>query len=785
MKNHFLSIILFLLGANSYSQTFTISGYVKDSDTKEALIGVNIYDLNRKIGATTNNFGYYSINSQMEDSLTVVFSYTGYEKYTHEAFLNTDQVLNVNLITNNILDLVEVKASQSIEKANISMVSIPMKQIKQMPMLMGEADIMRTFQLMPGVQGGKEGTNGIFVRGGSPDQNLFLLDDIPLYYVSHIGGLMSTFDPNAINDVKLYKGGFPARYGGRLSSVIDIRMKNGHMQKHQGEFTIGTMAMKLSLEGPIHKDTSSYFISFRRCNIDIFTRIMSLKQTSGQVMSGYTFYDLYGKYNKIYKNGGRLYISFYSGRDNIFGHVYDKAQQSTDPSYKTHHTTKWGNNMISARYNYIFNPKLFGNFTIAYTRYKYKVEFESNKQSSSISDYKFNSGMLFRSKVDDIILKSDFDFYPHYKHQIKFGLASVFHVFSPGYSVFSGESLVNYEELKDRSGVQVDALEFDAYVEDNWTITDRLTANLGLRYSQYTVEKKTFYSLQPRLSLNFHANNYSLKASYVEMNQYVHLLSKSGAGMPTDIWVPATENLIPEKSSQFSIGVAKTLQMTTPIEFSVEAYYKTLSNLISYKGNTSFFGNAEHWESKIESGGKGEVYGLELLIQKKEGKTTGWIAYTLSKNSRQFDNINNGIAFPYKYDRRHDIAIVLNHEFSKRIVCSASWVYQTGQALTLAKNHYGILDQSDYNGFVMADVHHYDGWNSYRMAAFHKLDVSVSFIKQKEKGVRTWIISVYNLYSRYNPFYMYYKYDHIDGHSKLYQYSLLPIVPSISYSYRF
>jgi outer membrane receptor for ferrienterochelin and colicin len=788
MKKNIVFICCILWVQIIYSQNIIISGFIKDKESHEPLIGANIYDSKLQIGTVTNSFGYYSISFKRGDSIRLTYSYIGYNDVEFYSLAKSHLNKDVYLRTNNLLKTVEVTASRRIEeRTSISMLSIPLKQIKTMPALMGETDIMRSFQLMPGVQGGKEGSSGIYVRGGSPDQNLFLLDDIPLYYVSHIGGFISTFDPNAISHVKLYKGGFPARYGGRLSSVVDIRMKNGNKQKTSGEIAIGTLSMKFSLEGPIKKDSSSYFLSLRRCNIDLVTRILSLYDSNGDAMGGYTFYDLYGKYHKIFKNSDRFYFNFYSGRDNVFTHVDDKSAVPGTNSYKIHNTVKWGNTMASLRYNHIFHPKLFGNLTLAYTQYRYQTKFESEVKEYESNSYRDNSSLMFSSLVNDLILKADFDYYPYSKQKIKFGFSGIYHAFKPGTSYYSNDNLDNNNSnIANPSDIY--AYEINAYLEDEFRIAKDLTSNIGLRYSQYMLSGKTFFSFQPRININYlFKDSYSIKASYVQMKQYIHLLSKSGAGMPSDLWIPATKLLKPEESSQVTLGFAHTIAAKFPIELSVEAYYKTMKNLIEYKEVSSFFGNNEDWEDQVETNGKAVVYGIEVLIQKKEGRTTGWIGYSLSKNERTFANINNGHSYPYRYDRRHDFSIVINHEFAENIVFSASWVYQTGNAITLANNHYQIINHDSYsdNGYIFTDVHLYNGRNVYRMPAFHKLDISVSFIKKKKRGIRTWVIGVYNAYSRYNPYYLYYKYDKADEKIKLYQYSLFPIIPSITYSFKF
>ncbi|MDA3891580.1 MAG: TonB-dependent receptor plug domain-containing protein [Salinivirgaceae bacterium] len=788
MRKYFVLAIFTCSFYSAVAQKVTISGYVRDYQSKEPLLGVNIYNTLTKKGASTNDFGFYSISYNKGETINLVFSYIGYNSNSISFVATQDIHKNIVLSGDNVLTAVDILATKKEEEIpTISVLSIPVKQLKMLPTIAGEPDVIRSFQLMPGVQAGKEGTSGIYVRGGSPDQNLFLLDDIPLYNVSHIGGFLSTFDPNAISDVKLYKGGFPARYGGRLSSVVDLRMKDGNKQKVSGEVSVGTLATKFSLEGPIKNDTSSYFISARRCNADLVTRPLSLLDSKGEAMAGYTFYDLYGKYNKILKNNDRVFLSFYAGSDKIFLRVNDKAKSTESRSDKLNNNIRWGNVMASLRYSHQFSPKVFSNTVFAYTQYQYKTTVKSKSTEPGSNDYTNFSSILFNSGVNDITLKENIDLYVSDKHKFKIGFVSIIHFFDPGSSHYSGKYAIT-DANKVAGNSKMNAFETNAYVEDEWYISNRLSSNIGIRFSNYLVQERSFLSLQPRININylFH-KNFSAKASYVEMNQNVHLVSSSGAGLPSDIWLPATPYLEPEKSRQLTIGFAHTSASKTPIVFSLEAYYKTMNHLIEYKEGTSTFNNNNNWASKVEHNGNAEVYGIEFLAQKRTGNTTGWVSYTWSKNFRTFEHINKGLAYPYKYDRRHDFSLVINHKFSDHITFSSTWTFSTGNAVTLATNKYDIsnFNMNQNNGTSFAEVHLYNGRNSYRMPAFHKLDVGVNFIKVKKKGIRTWNISVYNAYARQNTFMLYYKYDRIENKVKLYQLSLFPFIPSVSYSFRF
>lgn len=781
----------FSLASYIQAQTFTISGFVQDAETKERLISANVYDNKTLKGTYTNNFGYFSISFNKGDSMDIAFSYISYEKQVIPFIIKGNIFLNINLKAGNKLkELLVTGNNDNIEKrTEMSVIEIPIKQIKSLPLLMGEADAMRAFQLMPGIQSGKEGSSGIYVRGGSPDQNLFLLDDVPLYYVSHIGGFISTFDVDAINNIKLYKGGFPARFGGRLSSVVDIRMKDGDMNHRRYSYTLGLLSSKLSFEGPIKKDTSSYFISLRRCNLDLITRPVSLLANNYNAWGGYNFYDLNIKLNRKLSDKSRLFFSFYSGRDKIFINAWDvSSANATEYKYKFKSNIKWGNLMGNVRFNHIFNTKLFCNLTLSFTKFFYSTAISSDKIDKIASSTLQKESLIFNSGVHDYFAKFDFDYYPNYNNKIKFGADAIYHTFLPGISSFK-ESGSNTSMTDTTSGSgNIYADELNLYIEDELKISKKFSANIGFHSSVYIVNDAKFPAIQPRVSLNYLlTDNLSVKGSYAEMKQYIHLLSNSGAGLPTDLWMPATNKLAPENSKQVAVGIAQTIMFKSPIEWSIESFYKLMDNQIEYKEGTSFLTGNQNWENKVEINGHGKIYGVEFLIQKKEGVFTGWVGYTLSKNTRQFDKINNGIEYPYKYDRRHDLSLVANYQINEKISLSGSWVFSTGDAITLAQYQYPVFafeatNSTVVNLFEYAQI--YNGRNSSRMPSYHRLDLGVTFTKIKKKGVRTWNFSIYNVYNRQNPYFLYYKKNN-SGEIKLYQLSLFPFIPSVSYSFKF
>ncbi|RLD59996.1 MAG: TonB-dependent receptor [Bacteroidetes bacterium] len=787
MKNVvFVTLIFF--STQLFSQKITISGFVQDDKSGEKLIGANVYDLNSLKGTITNNFGFYSLTLPATDSVKIIFSFIGYQTQKKDLALKKDFSLNIYLHAGNLLHEVVVtdQRIKPIEQRDeMSIVSIPMKQIKTLSSLGGETDIMKALQLMPGVQSGNEGTSDLYVRGGSPDQNLILLDDVSLYYINHLGGFVSTFNTDALNSVKLIKGGFPARYGSRLSSVLDIRMKEGNMKKFHGQGTMGLVSSKISLEGPVKKDTSSYIISFRRFLYDIFSRPISKMAFNG-VSVGYNFYDFNAKINYKLSDKNRLYLSFYLGDDKFITKFKDKSKENVAKN-----ALKWGNILGALRWNHLYNRKLFSNITLSYTRYKYLTEFSYKDKSNQDNMESYNN---FYSGINDINAKFDFEYYIIPRYKIKFGINNIYHTFQPG--------TINYKQ----SGIQlstnidtsfgnysINAFENSAYLENEISISNKFNSNIGIRTSNYIVNKKNFYSIEPRILFSYIiTENMSIKLSYSEMQQYVHLLTSSSVGMPIDLWVPATKKVVPEKSQQIAFGISKSLK-NFKYELSVESYYKKMHNMIAYKEGSSYFGTSQDWQDKVETNGNGESLGIEFLLQKKEGKTTGWISYTLSKTTRRFNNINNGKTYPYKYDHRHDISIVFNHKLKDNIDISATWVFSTGSPITLAIGKYYMIDDNDNDNpaFIYEEADIYGSKNSFRMHSYHRLDVCIIFYKKKKWGERTWSISVYNVYNRQNPYYYYFDYDYdndgnqIGNDLKLYQQSLFPIIPSVSYSFKF
>jgi len=764
-----------------FSQKTTISGIVSDQESGERLIGASVYAIQQKNGTVTNEYGYYSLTLNTENQIKIIISYVGYKADTLLIVPGTTTRQNVQLLQNKLLKevVISADADNSANKTDMGVVEIPIQQIKALPAIGGESDVLKAMQLMPGVQSGTEATSGLYVRGGSPDQNLLILDDVPLYYVNHLGGFVSIFNTDALSSIKLTKCGFGARYGNRLSSVIDVRMKDGNARKHECSIMAGMVASKLSYEGPLKKDTSSYIISFRRFMYDLIARPVS-KIVFNKVSAGYTFYDFNLKINRILTPADRLYFSSYFGNDAITLNMRDKTDNT---KLVSKNTVCWGNFLAALRWNHIFGNKFFSNTTLYYTRYKYLTSFDNYYADETDTSTVLNS---FTSGINDLSAKINFDYFHSSDLKISFGAETVYHSFKPGVTHESQTGSMIGESYY--GNYKLNAFDNAVFIENEFSWFNLIDANIGFRYAAYFVEDTSFYSPEPRIQLNIPLKeNTSLKASYSKMQQNNHLLCSSGAGMPTDLWLPATQKAIPENSVQYAIGYT-TLINKYNIELSCEIFYKELSNLISFKPGEIVFGSSTDWQDRILKNGNGRVKGLELLLNKKTGKITGWIGYTLSRNTRRFEELNNGNPFVYKYDRTHDLSVVAFYKPKENIQVSATWVYSTGNAITLPVAAYPGLSNPDtatsWINHEYETIYIYDGINTFRMRDNHRLDIGISFSKEKKRGVRTWNFSIYNLYNRKNPYFYYFSKNENDE-IVLKQVSAFPFLPSVSYSFHF
>ncbi len=761
----------------------TVSGYVKDGASGETLIGANIA-VNGNKGIVSNQYGFYSI-TLLEGEYDFTVTYIGYRGGQIKLNLISDTIIDFKINTNTGLSTEVIvttrKRDNNVRTAQMGKVSLPIEQIKSIPAFLGEVDLLKVVQLLPGVRNAGEGSAGIYVRGGGPDQNLIMLDDAVVYNTGHLFGFFSIFNSDAIKNVSLIKGGMPAQYGGRLSSVLDISMKEGNNQQLQTEGGIGLIASRVSIQGPLKKDTSSFILSARRTYVDALAKPF-IKKSSQFYGSGYYFYDLNAKVNYTFSNKDRIYLSGYFGRD-VFDFVNGK--QSLDVNIP------WGNSTGTFRWNHVFNNKLFANTTVVYNDYNFSFQAAQN-----------NFEVKLQSGIRDVTLKQDFDWYPYAKHKLKFGGLYTYHKFTP--SVVSGkqDSIV----FNPKNAQIKYAREAALYFQDEWELSKTWSVNVGLRYSLfqqvgptkiYSTDPdgnrtdslvynrgeviKTYGGFEPRFTLRKSLNETSsIKASVTRNLQYIHLVSNSGTTLPTDIWVPSTYKVKPQESWLNAAGLFKNFN-NNMYETSVEVYYKRMDNQIEYKeGYTP--NTLDDTENSFVFG-KGWSYGSEFFINKLKGRLTGWIGYTLSWTNRKFTQLNEGKTYPAKYDRRNDLSVVALYEINKKWKVSATFVYGTGNATTLPQRFYvvgGVLTQE------------YSRINQYRLPSYHRLDLSATLTPKKNENRKLkieWVFSLYNAYSRQNPYFIYYDQtgNPADGSLNVQakQVSIFPVIPAVTWNFKF
>ena len=812
MKNYLIISIFLLVFTSVFGQNkHTISGYITDVNNGESIVGVNIYSKTLNLGVTSNTYGFYSLTLPA-GTYDISYSFIGYKTENKNFQLNSSVRYDVEfeLSSVNIQEVVVTGEKNIVEKTQTSMIEVPIEQIKTIPALLGDVDVLKAIQLLPGVQS-SEGSSGFYVRGGGPDQNLILLDGVPVYNASHIGGLFSVFNADAIKTVRLTKGGFPARFGGRLSSVLQIDMKEGNMKEFKGDATLGIISSKLTLEGPIIKDKTSFIVAARRTYADLFVKPFMPASTDLTLY----FYDLNAKINHKISKNDRIYLSAYMGND-AFGVDYDGSQEGgkggegSSEDGTLNFGLGYGNITSTLRWNHLFSDKLFSNTTLTYSKYSFHTDFGlSSSQSNSFGNEDININFGYLSGIEDLGGRIDFDYAPNPNHDIKFGASYTYHHFSPGETnldfsinfpaIDTLNQDINMDTILNFSG-NTNVHEMFFYMEDNVKITNRLKANIGLHIGYYSLANNTSidniglmdkigdknnFSLQPRVSARYLLNeDWSIKASYAKMQQNIHLLSNSSVGFPSDIWVPAIDSVPSQTSQQWAANVTTQLY-NGQFELSLEGYYKTMSDLITYKAGYSNLESTESWVNSVENGGEGESYGAEIFLQKKKGKTTGWIGYTLSWTNRKFENINFGEWYPYKFDRRHDFSLVISHKFNKKWDIGATWVYGTGNAMTFPQGVYlGMPHTSPWSDqLTVESVESYGERNSTRLPAYHRLDFGINKHSKKQKFESTWSFGAYNLYNRKNPWFAYLAYENNDRVAK--QVSLFPIIPSISYRIQF
>lgn len=819
-KKIFYTILCLILSGTMIraqeKQKYTISGYVKDASNGEYSIGANVYIKELLKGGSTNQYGFYSITVE-KGKYHLVVSYVGYENYVKEVNLDKDLRINIDLnptsITAKEVEVVSEKSDKNVSSTNVGAVKLDMEEIKKIPAFLGEVDVLKTIQMIPGVKSTGDGNTGFYVRGGGPDQNLILLDEAVVYNASHLLGFFSVFNGDAVKSVNLIKGGMPAQYGGRLASVLDISMKEGNTKSYHAQGGIGLISSRLTIEGPIKKDTGSFIISARRTYADAIARPFS-KPSSTLRNSGYYFYDLNAKVNYRLSDKDRIFLSGYFGRD-----VMNFKDKDAGFALKV----GWGNGTGVLRWNHLFSQKLFMNASAIFSNY----DFSFGAEQSGF-EFKLFSG------IRDWNAKLDFGYFPTVRHEIKFGINYVYHMFTPtSVSAKQGDTEFDFGPVK-----KLRAHEAAAYVSDDFDVTDQFKIHAGLRYSyfmqigpfdrynkdpitgqtssvtHYGENKKVadYGGLEPRINARYSINTKSsVKASYTYNLQYLHLASLSAVTLPTDTWVPCSELVKPQKGSQYSLGYFRNFLDNT-YETSVEVYYKDLKNQIEYRDGAlpgqSVNDNADNQFVY----GKGQAYGVELFVKKRIGKLNGWAGYTLSYTKRKFPDINQGKEFYAKYDRRHDVSLVLSYDLNKMWTFSAIWVYGTGNAITVPVSYYFI------DGNFVTE---YGPRNSFRMPAYHRMDLSITFTPDRTKKLErkkaritkryerkgkditklevpkkwaknyesSWNLSIFNVYNRHNPYIIYFANEGsaYDGtlRIKAKQVYLFPILPSVTWNFKF
>lgn len=795
----------------------TISGFVRDESSAESLIGASVYDQGSHRGVATNSYGFFSLSLPLpaqQESLSVRIhsSYIGYEGQTFIfPALSGDTLLSINLKPNASIGEVLITGTETaratVHNTQMGALEVNQATLKATPTLFGESDIIRTLQLTPGVSSGTEGISGLYVRGGNSDENLFLIDGNPVYQVNHLGGLFSAFNSDAIKEMDFYKAGFPARYGGRLSSVVDVKTKEGNMKEYHGSATLGLIAGNLSLEGPIIKDRTSFQIALRRTWLDVITApafaiVNKKEKDSGSTIGGrYAFHDLNARIDHRFSDKSRLYVSLYNGNDVLKAKYSDAPSKGYENVYSESNDSymRWGNLVASAGWTYAFNSKLFGKLSGFYTRYSSKINYKYKRTLGweGHDDYlEIHDEATNVAGITDFGIRTSFDYQPLSNHHIRFGGDYLIHYFQPEYNHIKALDTDQPDSMqisKTISDSKLWAHELSVYGEDDWTLSEAFRLNAGLRFSLFNIEHKTYAGVEPRVSLRWLLSpQISLKASYARMNQYVHLISNSYMNLPTDSWMPVTRKLKPLISDQVSLG--GYYNWNQMLDFSIEGYYKKMNNLLEYKDGYSLVPSMVSWEDKMASG-EGHAYGLEFMVRKQAGRTTGWIGYALSWADRRFDEINNGKRYPSRYDNRHKLNIVVMHKLTKNIELSAAWTYSSGNYTTLSLENYqgGTLHKPGDNAYTN-DLNYYDGRNNFQLPAYHRLDLGVNFYRPKKNGrMGIWNVTLYNAYCRMN-YMMVHKtsaFDYIDEngnyHSKpvFKMIGFLPIIPSVSYTYKF
>lgn len=762
MKVKFLLVfIVSLPGLASAQKRITISGYARDRSSKEVLIGASVINVNTKSGTTTNQYGFFSITAPVSDTIELVVSFSGYNIAAKKIVTKENIRLDI-LMEGNAGNLGEVvvttgRNNRNVQRAQMGVIDVPMHAIKNLPVLMGERDVLKIIQLLPGVQGGQEGTAGYYVRGGNLDQNLIQLDEATVYNPNHLFGLFSTFNVNSINHVQLIKGGFPAEYGGRLSSILDITMKEGNKDKYQYQAGIGLLTNTASIEGPIQKNKSSFIVSGRLSHLNLFLQPLMSKSTS------YRFYDLNAKMNYELGKNDHVFLSLFRGNDNA---AYTGANS-------LNYGTDFGNSTGTLRWNHLFGSKVFSNTSLIYNDYHLSLGTTQNSYYAQLY-----------TGIKDVNAKTDFTYTPSDKHKIKTGATYTYHTLYPAAVSAKITTRGNRVNINKDSIDKRYSNELAVYANDEWDVSNKVGINYGVRVPFFIASGKTYSFVEPRITGKISLNpTTSVKGSFTMMNQFVHLIPNSTASLPTDIWLSSSPLIKPQRSTQYALGLFKNFKNNS-IEASVEAYYKTMNNQVLFKEGTQILMSTNL--DSVLTFGKGKSYGVEFFVKKNVGQFTGWASYTWSKTTQQFAELNRGLEFPSSFDRRHNFSLTGTYELNKGWTFSADFVFYTGRAFTLPAGRIAVpVNASLYDG----SYYDFLGRNNARLRSYHRLDVSASYKKRRKffglSYDSEWVYGIYNLYSRLNPYFVYLTTNPDTKHPEAKQVSLLPIIPSVSYNIKF
>jgi hypothetical protein len=778
---------ILILPVNRSNEKFTLKGFVRDSVSGEVLIASSVFEIYGSKGAITNEHGFYSLSINSGD-VVIACSYVGYNTKYIKFKLTGDTLVNILLAPMPHLQEVTVVALNDmspVRQTCTSTIDIPVSQIQNVPTFMGEVDLIKSVQMFPGVQKTGEGFNGLLVRGGGNDQNLILMDDVPVYNVDHLLGFFSIFNPDAINKVTLIKGGFPAQYGGRLSSVLDIRTYDGDQDNLKGSVSLGLLSSKLFVNGPIINNRNKFSLSYRRTYYDLLTAPF---QFNSDNKAFYYFFDLNGKFLHQFKNNSTLSLSVYWGRDELLSRFNFQEISRSIVSKETENLSLndevgrgWGNKIGSLNYKYLLGNRVFGNLTLAYSDYRF---FSKTSQNYNENDAWNTLQRQYISGIKDLNLRADFDFRPANGHRVKYGVNSTYHIFYPGIDVVKINISTKAETDTTLGGQRIAGFEHHAYFQDELNISSLLRINAGVHFSAYQQSgSKYYYSFEPRINARLLlSSSVAVKMAYATTSQYVHLVTTGNVSLPTDLWLPVTEKMRPMMANQVSTGVE--WEINSGFSLSLEGYYKKINHLLDYKENQSFFDLSTNWTDKFTSG-RATAYGAEILLHRKIGKLSGWVGYTLSKSRSYFKDLNNGESFRSNNDRLHDGTLFLSYVFNKKVDASLTWSYGSGKPITLSnEKYYSPVSPTSSGSSSYAGNYSYR--NSYTMPTFHRLDIGVNMYKKIRQGDRIWSLGVMNAYGRQNPFFLYFVENEKNGTRKLKQFSLFPFpFPYVRYTVKF